>query len=193
VKEVVKNVMKDADIIDLFERRSEEAISETQKKYGGLCRHIATNALSCNEDVDECMNDVYLAVWNAIPPESPDKLSSFICKITRNLSLKKYQYNVSQRRNHNMKISMTELQDCLPNNSDIVSDIENREINKHISDFLRMLNFNDRNIFLRKYFIGDSVSHISAMFQFSESKVKSSLHRTRGKLRNYLIKKGVTL
>jgi len=187
------NNLNDFEIIGLFESRSEDGISQAEKKYGNLCRHVAGSALSCYEDIDECVNDTWLAVWNAIPPQKPDKLSAFICKITKNLALKKYHHITTQRRNPNMAVSMTELQDCLPCNVSLESKIEDKETISHINDFLRRISFNDRNVFLRRYFIGDSIAQISKMFKFSESKVKSSLHRTRSKLKNYLIKKGVQL
>ncbi|MCL2634903.1 MAG: sigma-70 family RNA polymerase sigma factor [Oscillospiraceae bacterium] len=183
--------MNDTDIIDLFCRRSESAVSQIEQKYGNLCRHVAKGVLSNNEDIDECVNDALFAVWNAIPPEKPEKLSAFICKITRNIALDKFDYITSKRRNPNMKVSMTELEDCLFQSNDVNSTVENREIISHVNAFLRRLSFDDRNVFLRKYFFGDSLAEIGKTFKFSESKVKSSLHRTRNKLKTYLIKKGV--
>jgi RNA polymerase sigma-70 factor (ECF subfamily) len=192
--------MKDSGIVELFFERSESAISETEQKYGNLCRHIAESVLSCNEDIDECVNDALLAVWNAIPPEKPEKLSAFICKIVRNIALNKYDYITSQRRNPNMEVSMTELEDCVfisnsnrGNSDNVTAIVENREIIAHINAFLRRISFDDRNIFLRKYFFGDSLAQISETFGFSESKTKSSLHRTRNKLKNHLTKKGVEI
>jgi RNA polymerase sigma-70 factor (ECF subfamily) len=185
--------MTDIQIIDLFGARSEEAISETEKKYGNLCRHIAKGVLSCEQDVDECVNDTLLAIWNTIPPENPDKLSAFICKVARNIALNKYDYISCGRRNPNTTVSMTELEDCLPDTDDVSSAVENREVIAHINDFLRRISFNDRNIFMRKYYFGDSLAHIARTFGFSESKVKSSLHRTRNKMKIYLTKKGILL
>jgi RNA polymerase sigma-70 factor (ECF subfamily) len=185
--------MTDSAIIDLFYERSEKAITEAKQKYYSLCRHIAKNILLYDEDVDECINDAFLAVWNAIPPERPDKLSAFVCKITKNIALNKYDYITSQKRNPNMAVSMTELEDCLYFYNDTATIVENREIITHINTFLRKISFDDRNIFLRKYFFGDSLIQISTTFKFSESKVKSSLHRTKNKLKSYLEKKGVEI
>jgi len=185
--------MNDNIIISLFFERSQDAISQTQEKYGCLCRHIVRGVLSCDEDIEECINDTWLAVWNAIPPERPDKLSAFVCKVAKNLALKKYSYITAQRRNPNMESTLTELQDCIPCKSSMEQDLEGKETISHINSFLRRLSFNDRNIFLRKYFVGDSIAQIAKTFSFSESKVKSSLHRTRGKLKIHLTEKGVAL
>jgi len=185
--------MNDNQIIALFFERDESAIAQFEKKYGNLCRHIAKGILTCNEDIDECVNDALLAVWNAIPPETPEKLSAFICKITRNIALNKYDYITSQRRNPNMAVSITELEDCIFSSNDVTVTVENRETIAHVNTFLRRINFDDRNIFLRKYFFGDSLAQISTTFKFSESKVKSSLHRTKTKLKTYLIKQGVVI
>jgi RNA polymerase sigma-70 factor (ECF subfamily) len=185
--------MTDREIIGLFQARSEKAICETQNKYGNLCRHIAGNILSRNEDVDECINDVMLAVWNRIPPDSPDRFSAFVCKVTRNTALNKYDYITSDKRNPNMTLSMTELENYIPQSGGVDSAVENREVISHINAFLRRISFDDRNIFLRRFFFGDSLSHICTTFSFSESKVKSSLHRTKNKLKSYLTKKGIEI
>jgi RNA polymerase sigma-70 factor (ECF subfamily) len=186
--------MKDSEIISRFAARDEQAIRETSAKFGGLCRHIAANVLSSREDVDECLNDTWLAAWNTIPPAQPESLSAYLGKTVRNLALKKAEYNSSQKRGGaNAAVSMTELEDFLPHGVDLADEVEARETAKYVSGFLRTLSFADRNVFLRKYFVGDSLAQIGELFGFSESKVKSSLHRTRSKLKKELIKKGVLL
>jgi RNA polymerase sigma-70 factor (ECF subfamily) len=186
--------MEDSAIVALFEARDESAISESAAKYGSLCRHIAGNILQSREDVEECVNDTWLAVWNAIGGgENPESLPAFVCKVARNQALKRVEYNSSQKRNANFSVSLSELEECVPNLGGVVDEVEAREVGKHISDFLRGLSFEDRNVFLRKYFVGESVHQIATLFGFTESKVKSSLHRTRKKLKKELIKKGVEI
>jgi len=183
--------MSDAEIIVSFRARTEEAILETQKKYDKLCRHVVGNVLSCSEDIDEVINDAYLALWNSPPPESSEDLSPYLCKIAKNLALKKLRYNISQKRNSNMSVSLDDTD--FNTADDFVTALEGKETARHINNFLQKTKFTDRNIFLRKYFVGDSIEQISVTFGFSQSKVKSSLHRTRNKLREYLIKKGIEL
>ena len=60
--------MEDQGILALFFKRSEQAIEETDKKYGRYCYSIAYNILSNREDSEESVSDTYLAAWRAIPP-----------------------------------------------------------------------------------------------------------------------------
>jgi len=192
-KKVARKVKSnsDSEIIDLLWSRSDDALSKLKEIYGSLCRHVAGNVLLNAEDVEECVNDTYLAVWNAIPPDRPQKLSSYICKITKNLALKKLRYNTALKRNPAMNVSMTEAEDFIFADTDLEKAALNKEVIIHINTFLKKLSFNERNIFLRKYFVGDSIAQISELFSFSESKVKTSLHRTKNKLSDYLVKKGL--
>ena len=87
--------MEDKKIVDLYWERSENAILETAKKYGKLCYSIAYNILRNSEDSEECVNDTYLGAWNSMPTQRPDKLTSFLCKITRCIAINKYEYNIA--------------------------------------------------------------------------------------------------
>lgn len=182
--------MEDVKIIGLFFARSEEAITETASKYGKLCYSIAGNILGNSEDSEECVNDTYLALWNCIPPQNPSDLMAFICKIVRNLSLKKLEYNLAKKRDTNITLSLAELEDILPDKA-ICDNFDDEEIGRIISEFLKKEKADARNVFIRKYWYFDSVSDIAKRYKFSESKVKSMLYHTRNRLRKYLIKEGV--
>lgn len=184
--------MDDLEIIKLYFSRNERAIKETDIKYGQLCFSLAVNILGNDEDAEECVNDTYLGVWNKIPPTRPNNFMAFICKIARNLSQKKLDYNKAMKRTVGSIVSFTELEDILPDNS-IASDTSNEEIGKLISDFLRHEKEDARNVFIRKYWFFDSVSDIAVRYSFTESKVKNMLYHTRNKLREYLKKEGVEI
>lgn len=184
--------MDDLQIIELYFQRNENAIIETDIKYRQLCFRLANNILGNNEDSEECVNDTYLSIWNAIPPTKPDNFLAFVCRITRNISLKKRDFNLAAKRNPNVIVSFSELEEILPDNS-ISENIESKEIGKLISDFLREQKEESRNVFIRKYWFFDSVSDIAARYSFSESKVKSMLHHTRKKLKRYLKKEGIVI
>lgn len=184
--------MDDVMIIELYFARNEQAIHETDIKYGKLCFKVANNVLGNDEDSQECVNDTYLSVWNTIPPTRPDNFAAFICKIVRNLSLKKLDYNLAKKRNSNVPVSFSELEEILPDNR-IDSDIEDEEIGKLISAFLRKEKADSRNVFIRKYYFFDSVSDIAGRYSFTESKVKNMLYHTRNKLREYLKKEGIEI
>ena len=184
--------MDDLQIINLYFGRNENAIKETEIKYGKLCLSIARNILDNEADSEECVNDTYLSVWNTIPPQRPNNFVAFISKITRNISLKRVRFNTTLKRSAQADISLSELEDILPDHH-YQSDMGDEQLGKMISDFLRTQNTDTRNVFIRKYWFFDSVSEIAARYSFSESKVKSMLYHTRNKLRDYLHKEGVYL
>ena len=184
--------MNDLEIIELYFERNEKAIKETDTKSGRLCRRIAKNILQDEQDTEECVNEAYLGVWNAIPPTRPNNFTSFVCKITRNLSLKRLEARTRQKRSATAIVSLDELAGILPDEK-IATGVSDGDIAKAISDFLRKENEDVRNVFMRKYYFFDSIGDIAQRFGFTESKVKSMLFHTRNKLRDYLIKEGVEL
>lgn len=185
--------MEDTQIIDLYLLRSENAITETDAKYGRLCRNLAMNILSNQEDVEECINDTYLGAWNAIPPQHPVSLCAFISRIARNLALKKYEYTTAQKRNPEAAVSLTELEDCVSGLDMVEEEIENTRIAKVISDFLRSQNYENRNVFLRRYWYFDSIAEIAKRFEISESKTAAMLFRMRRKLKAHLQREEIGL
>ncbi len=184
--------MDDLGIIDLYFARDEQAIKETDAKYGKLCHRIAYNILHNEQDSEECVNDTYVGVWNAIPPTRPKSLMAFVCRIARNLSLKRLESMSRQKRSGATLVSLDELAEVLSDES-IASDVSDEELGRLISDFLRDQKADARNVFIRKYYFFDSVADIAARYSFTESKVKNMLHHTRKKLKEYFIKEGVEL
>ncbi len=183
----------DQKIIELYWERKENAIQETSRKYGGLVTRIAQNVLSSHEDCEECVNDTYFAVWNAIPDKRPNLFSAFISRITRNLALKKYEYLSASKRNPYAVISFDELDDCVSGTDSVESESESRRIESLIDNFLWQLEKEKRNIFIRRYWYFDSIENICHYTGFTQSKVKSMLYETRQKLRAYLEREGVEI
>ena len=175
--------MKDSQIVDLYWQRDETAISETEAKYGRFCFSIANNILHDDEDAKECVNDTYLGAWNAMPPHRPEMLSTFLGKITRRLSLKKWRDRSADKRGGgSVALSMEELEECIPSRQSADDSIAVAELTNIINGFLETLPVEERRVFLRRYWYFDSISDISARFGFGESKVKMMLKRTRDKL-----------
>ena len=127
--------MDDLQIIELYFARDEQAIKETDRKYGKMCFRVAKNLLFNNEDSEECVNDTYLTVWNKIPPTRPNNFTAFICKITRNLSLKRLEISNAMKRSADAIISLSEIETTLPDYS-IAQGVEDEELAKLISAFL---------------------------------------------------------
>ena len=182
--------MEDKKIIELFFARSERAIECVRERYGDLCRHIASNMLSDPEDVEECLSDTYLALWNAIPPAQPQKLRPFVARIARNQAGNKLAYNSARKRGREVTVPLVELEPWLASSRDVEGELDGKELTRAIERFLLTLDADSRNVFLRRYWFCDSVEQIAAGFGATESWVKSRLLRTRSKLRSYLIKEG---
>ncbi len=184
--------MDDMRIIELYFERDEQAIKETDSKYGKLCHSIAYNILNNREDSKECVNDTYVGVWNAIPPTRPNNFMCFVCKIARNLSLKRLEFIKREKRSADMLLSFEELAAVLPDER-YAPNISDEDIGKVISKFLRNQKEDAKNVFIRKYYFFDSISEIAKRYSFTESKVKNMLFYTRNKLKDYLIKEGVEI
>ena len=184
--------MNDLSIIELYFARDEEAIKQTDIKYGKLCHSVAYNILNNNGDSEECVNDTYIGVWDAIPPSKPNNFMAFVCKITRNLSLKRLEAMSRQKRSQATIVSLDELAEVLPDGS-IADGVSDEEIGKLISDFLRNKKSEIRDVFIRKYYFFDSIGDIARRYDFTESKVKNMLHHTRTKLKDFLIKEGIEI
>ena len=182
--------MEDRAIIALYQTRNEQAIRETDAKYGKLCYQIAYNILSRHEDSEECVNDAYVGVWNAIPPAKPTHFRAFLCKITRNLSLKRLAYLRQEKRNRDLEVSLSDLEAILPDDR-YAPDLTNEEVCRAIESFLWLQKPEARCVFVRRYYFFDSVAEIAKRYGFTESKVKNMLFQTRNKLKTYLIEEGI--
>lgn len=186
--------MNDKQIVDLYWARSENAISETSKKYGKYCHYIARNILHNNEDSEECVNDTYLRAWEAMPPHRPEKLSAFLGKIVRNLALDRYkQYTAKKRGSGQVSIVLDELQDCIPASDSVTEAIDDFILIDIFNRFLAGLPAEKRKIFVRRYWYLSPIKEIANDYSISESKVKVTLLRIRNDLRQVLEKEGVSL
>ena len=182
--------MEDTQIINLLFQRSETAISALQMRFGGLCRNIIFRILTDSRDIEECTSDTYLRVWNSIPPKRPLRLDSYIARICRNVALDRYDYNTASMRNTGLTYAYEELEMYLPSRD---SEADAVEFRTFLNGFLRNLPQDTRMMFLRRYWYGESIGEIAKAFEYSEEKVKSILFRTRKKLREAMIKKGIYL
>lgn len=183
--------MEDAQILELFRQRSEAAIGEAERKYGPYCYSIARNILTNHEDCQECVNDTWLAAWNAIPPRCPKILATFLGKITRNLSLDRWRSHHRQKRGGGeVALALEELDGCVSGGESPEEALQRKEIAQSINDFLAALPQKERQVFLCRYWYLDSISQISRYTGFSQSKITTMLHRTRKKLGDVLTKEG---
>ena len=185
--------MNDERIIELFFERSEQAIKELDGKYGKVFHSLSFKILNNHQDAEECVNDSYLGTWNAIPPAKPNPLLAFVCKIVRNISLKRYEQNTAVKRNSHYDVAMEELGDCLASTTTIEEEIAERELTKIIESFLDSLSKENRVIFLRRYWFSDTYADIAKQVGITEKNISVRLTRIRKELREYLLEREVLL
>lgn len=183
--------MDDDQIVDLFWNREESAIEQAAEKYGSYCQTIALNILSNREDAEECVNDTWLRVWNAIPPERPKVFRAWVGKITLRLALNRWQKNHSQKRYAGLEEVLSELEECLPSDEMIEQQIAVNEITRIINQWLGTLEREDRVIFVRRYWYGDTVKQLALECGVSPGKIAKRLFLLRGKLKAALAKEDV--
>ena len=182
--------MEDQGIVELFFDRSEQAIVETDKKYGGYCYTIAYHILVSREDSEESVSDTYFSAWNTIPPRKPTLLQAFLGKITRHISIDRWRKQTAQKRGgKELTLALEELGECLDTRG-MEAEITSRELTRVLNGFLASLSETERNVFLCRYWYMDTIETIAKITGFSRSKVTSMLHRTRGKLRKKLTEEG---
>lgn len=186
--------LEDSKIIDLYWAREEQALAETDAKYGNYCRTIARNILRNFEDTEECVSDTWLHAWNSMPPQRPGILSAFLGRITRNLSFDRCKYQQAAKRGGGaLPLALDELGECIPASGRVEHELEQKELAAAIDRFLRTLPEKDCNLFLRRYWYVDSISVIADRYGMKENTVKSILFRTREKLRKFLGEEGIAV
>ena len=181
--------MDDTEIIELFFERSETALKHTTEKYGKLCLRIARNILGNDEDAQETLNDVLSRLWESIPPERPQSLKAYACRIARNTSINRAEKEGAKKRGGEFVKIGEEWLEIFPDDTDVASEIALKDV---FERFLDTLETTERNIFVRRYWFSDSVKDIAAFYGMGESRVKTSLFRTRKKMKDYLVKEGIT-
>ena len=185
--------MDDSRIVELFLERSEQAITELSNKYGGACLKVADSILNNRLDSEECVNDAYLAVWNTVPPQKPEPLFSYVCRIVRNLALKKYHEKTAQKRNSVYDIALEEISDCFPASVSVEGEAEAKEVAAWIDRFLGTLDRESRIMFVRRYWHAESIEELAALFHKSRHYISVRLSRIRKALKQYLKKEGMFL
>ena len=185
-------VTDDNRIIEMFFERSEQAIGMLSEKYGALCTRVAENVLTSEEDAEECVSDAFLAVWNKIPPERPDPLSAYVCRIVKNLALKKLRQNTAAKRSA-FETAIDELEEHLSSGENVEAECDERELTELLNRFLADLPERERVLFVRRYWFGDSMEALAELFGTTEHNITARLYRTRQKLKKYLQKEGVQL
>lgn len=186
--------MQDSEIIELFWQRDESAITVTVRQYGGYCHTIAYNILQSKEDAEECVNATWLAAWQSIPPQKPERLATYLGKLTRNISINRYhQANAQKRGMGQTALALSELDECIPDRSNVEQAYDEKQLVDAIERFLQEQPAQKRNIFIRRYWALYSIHEIAVHYGMSDSKVTSLLFRMRKALKALLVKEDIVL
>lgn len=184
--------MTDASIIDLYFRRSDAAIRETDRAYGKFCYAVAFGILNNREDSDESVNDTWLAAWNAMPPSRPNSLKAFLGKLTRRISIMRLRKNTAAKRGGGeAELAIEELAECIPSSVNTAREIELLELTQSVNACLRSMTKRERDLFVARYWYSLPVKELADRFELTESNVKQILHRTREKLQRHLQEEGL--
>ena len=185
--------MEDRDILALLNARDEAALRETKEKYGPYCLAVARNVLGGEEDAEECLSDVLLRVWNAVPPAEPRDLRAYLAKVTRSIAIDRLRAgNAAKRGGGEAAIAIDELAECVSGNGDAESEVMARALGEAVDRFLRRQKTRDRALFVRRYFFAESNAEIAKRFGMRENSVAATLSRMRRRLRDDLEKEGFT-
>lgn len=184
-------MIEDEKIIEMFFARSEQGIRELDMKYGKFFRKLSHNIVNSRQDAEECVNDAYLGAWNAIPPEKPNPLLTYVCKIVRNVSLKIYYKKEAAKRSSAYTVAMEEIEACIAAPGTVESEIEAKELALIIESFLETLTAENRVIFMQRYAYMEPYADISVRVGLPEKTVSVRLTRMRRKLKQYLIERGI--
>lgn len=182
--------MEDAKILELFFQRNEQAVRETDTAYGRRLWVLSNNILNNREDAEESVSDTYMEAWNSIPPIRPKYFYAFLASVCRNISFNRLDWRLAAKRNAEVVVMTQEMETCIPD-SRRETEVDRWEFRRVLENFLENLSKESRLIFLRRYLCGDTVAQIAARYGISESKVKTQLHRARGRLHAHLEKEGI--
>ena len=184
--------MDDNEILDLYFARSEQAIAETDRKYGNYCFYIASHILSNPADAEESVSDTYFSAWTLIPPRRPARLSVFLGKLTRNLSIDRWRKNTAGKRGSGeTQLLLDELADCVSGGQSPETEVLRRELSAALNAFLGKLPERDRTVFLLRYYYANTQQEVTQKTGLSANQVKYILQRTRKTLASMLKKEGL--
>ena len=185
--------MEDEKIIALYWSRDQQALGESQRKYGAFCLRLSENILASREDAEECVSDTWLRAWDTMPPQRPNSLRAYLSRICRNLSLDRWRAKRAQKRGEGLEVLLEELEDCVPAVPSAEAAAESREITRCIDQWLGTLEQEDRTAFLRRYWYGQQVKELAKQAGCAPQKMAQRLYRLRQSLRRALEEEGITI
>ena len=184
---------KEKRIIALYQARNEAAIELTDIQYGSFSRSLSFRILRSHEDAEECVNDSYMKLWETIPPTIPQSLKAYLGRIVRNISLTLFRRKTAEKRNEGANVLFSELEDCIPAENNVETAVEHLQLVQLIEQWLRNEKEENRDLFVLRYWYGESVDELAARFRLSGARVTDRLYRMRSRLKAYLEGEGVSV
>ena len=182
----------DKRILLMLDKRDEQALQESTRMYGALCRSVARNILGSDEDAEECLNDALLTAWNAIPPAKPSNFCAYLLKLVRNAAFDRYKARRREKRGGGQTAqALDELTEIFPSAENVEQELEQRELMQGVMVFLKKLPEKQRNLFICRYWQSAAIAELAVKFDMSESNVKITLARIRKRLQKYLREEGL--
>lgn len=182
--------MEDSAIIELYWARNEDALTQTDQKYGPMCRSLAFNILSDRQDSEECVNDTWHRAWNTMPPQRPDSLRAYLGRIVRNLAISRLRQRTAQKRDGGAKVMFSELEDCLPSPARTDQELDAKELAAAVSRWLRTLDPDDRVLFVRRYWYGDASHELAREWDLLPNQMAKRMLKLRRSLKRSLEQEG---
>lgn len=183
-----KTIMDDKEIVELLYNRDERGVKAAQDKFQKLVLNVCRGILKSNEDAEQCANDTLLRLWEAIPPDRPENLTGYICKIARRLTLNKLRYDNAQMRNSGL---LAELDECIPSGYSVERQAEQSELNETLNEWLRGLPEKQQTLFTLRYFYAYDVKEAAKACGMSKTAATTALMRLRESLKKYLTERGI--
>lgn len=185
--------MEDSQIVALYHKRDEQAITESSRKYGALCWRIAKNILNSTEDAKECVNDTWFAAWCRMPPDQPLSLGAFLGRITRNVSISRWRSAHAKKRSRGMEVLLSELDECIPDTANVEQAVERRELARLLGRWLDSLPAEDCVLFVRRYWYAEAVHALAREHRCTQNQMAQKMMRLRRQLKLFLEQEGVCL
>ena len=189
---VPQSYASDEKIVDMYWQRDQDAIQETNHKYGHLLRNVAYNILLDAWDCEECQNDTYLRIWNSIPNTRPVAFRAFVMQIMRRIAIDRYRIKSSQKRiPSQLTVSLEDLKNTISDGLSTEEVYDAKILGEMITNYIRGLDERQRYIFMDRYYMAEPVEKTASDLSISVRTIYRELEKIKQGLKEYLEGEGI--
>lgn len=182
--------MNDEAIINLIYEKNEYGLQKLAKKYEKLLIYIAAGILgNRSRDIEECVNDSYLKLWNHIESYDMNRasLKTYLKIIVRNTAINKLR-DLSKREDKEIPEDISDIAKYYVDSSQSVErKVFGKEDIRQLNEVIQKLGTKDRELVIRKYFYLQSSKEISKAMSMTVTAIDSRLSRIRNKMKQVII------